>query len=232
MAVLTEAVLLNAPKLVEVKQALQQGNGHADSDSIGYGLLVKFRQSLADTLFSNYLQSAKKYDQKFRYRWHNLDTPLRSLLVTKSLHTLPGNFDNWDELILSHLEQTAAQIKQGHIDSDLLELTWGQMEMVSIQHPFGRLHAWLGQWLNMPAEPQSGCPYCVRVANGAFSASMRLVVSPGYEDEMILISPTGQSGNPLSAHYNDQFVYWIHGLVPEPVTDADSTSLRLIPDRN
>jgi acyl-homoserine lactone acylase PvdQ len=56
-----------------------------------------------------------------------------------------------------------------------------------------------------------------------------MVVSPGYEDEMILVGPTGQSGNPLSVHYADKYDDWVKGLIPEQTPDAKLMKLTLMP---
>ena len=230
LSVLTEPALKNTPLLNHVSKALHNWDGHANSDSVGYGLLVKFRKALADTLFSSYLQSAKAIDKNFRYRWYNMDTPLRSLLTAKIAETLPKKYHDWDDLMLTVLQQVAKQAKQKHIDTNLDKLTWGEMMTVNIEHPFAGLHPLAAKFLNMPATPQAGCPFCVRVANGDFGASMQLVVAPGYEDEMILVEPTGQSGNPLSPHYANQFNHWVSGQVPAKTPTAARTTLKLIRD--
>ncbi|TXL17863.1 hypothetical protein BMR06_14415, partial [Methylococcaceae bacterium HT5] len=102
-------------------------------------------------------------------------------------------------------------IQQRFPEKRLSLLSWGDMHTVQLQHPFSRVFPWLGFFLNMPQQPLNGCTYCVRVATADFGASMRLVVSPGHEDKMILVTPTGQSGHPLSTHYQDRFPYWVNG---------------------
>lgn len=230
LAVLTKQALKNSPILDDVNAALHNWDGHANSDSVGFGLLVKFREALADTLFSYYLQSAKIVDKNFRYRWYNMDTPLRSLLTARIPETLPKNYRDWDELILNVLQDVVGQIRQQHSDINLAKLTWGEMAKIDVAHPFGQMHPLLAQLLNMPTKPQTGCSYCVRVVNGNFGASMRLVVSPGYEDDMILVEPTGQSGNPLSPHYADQYDDWFSGQIPVHVPIKEQSTLILRPE--
>ncbi len=228
LSVLTEQVLNDVPELQDIRQTLENWKGHADSHSVGFGLLVKFRESLADTLFSYYLQAAKAADKSFRYQWYNQDSALRSLLTAKIVETLPGKYQHWDQFILAMLRQVAEQILQSS-GAKLSTLTWGEMAVVNIQHPFGGMHSWAAKLLNMPIRPQSGCRFCVRVANSNFSASMRMVVSPGHEEQMILVESTGQSGNPLSAHYADKYDGWVKGLIPEQTPDDKHMAITLIP---
>ena len=44
-----------------------------------------------------------------------------------------------------------------------------------------------------------------------YGASLRMVVSPGREAEGILHMPAGQSGHPLSRHYDDLGELWRRG---------------------
>ncbi len=103
------------------------------------------------------------------------------------------------------------------------------MKKVHLQHPFSHAFAWLSPLLDMSEQPISGCVHCVRVASKNFGASMRLVVSPGYEDQMILIEPTGQSGNPLSPNFKDKFHYWVNGLLMDNKEGVELQRLVLLP---
>ena len=50
-----------------------------------------------------------------------------------------------------------------------------------------------------------------RVQGPAFGASERFAVSPGREREGYFHMPTGQSGHPLSEHYQDANAAWASG---------------------
>ena len=49
------------------------------------------------------------------------------------------------------------------------------------------------------------------VGNPLVCASMRMVLDVGNWDDNIFVLPGGQSGNPLSPHYGDQFGLWARG---------------------
>jgi penicillin amidase len=210
---LTDDMIKTDAILADVKTALQNWNGHANADSTGFGLLVEFRQALKDIIFSSYLQQCKTVDPQFKYHWLKMDTPLRLLLTHKIPETLPGRkqFSSWTDLIVNTLIATAKDIQQRFPKKNIARLTWGEMHEVQLQHPFSHAFPWLGFLLDMPTQPLTGCSFCVRVASANFGASMRLVVSPGHAEEMILVTPTGQSGHPLSKHYQDKYPYWVKG---------------------
>jgi penicillin amidase len=70
--------------------------------------------------------------------------------------------------------------------------------------------------------PQPGHGRAVRVQTPRAAASARYIVSPGHEEDGILQTPGGQSGDPRSPHYRSLHASWRDGtkvpLVPsEPV---------------
>ena len=231
LSILTDKVTATDPLLLEVKSALQNWDGHAHAESIGFGLLVEYRQALANFIFSSYLQQCKAVAENFKYHWWKMDTPLRLLLTYQIPDTLPGSqkFSSWNDLLLQTLKKTTKNIQQRFPEKRLSQLSWGDMHTVQLQHPFSRAFPWLGFLLDMPQRSLSGCTYCVRVASTNFGASMRLVVSPGHENEMILVTPTGQSGHPLSTHYQDKYPYWVNGKKMRQIPKPEDSILVLRP---
>jgi penicillin amidase len=76
--------------------------------------------------------------------------------------------------------------------------------------------------------------------DGAHGASWRMVVELGAEVSAWSIYPGGQSGNPLSSHYNDRIDKWVAGeldpvLFPRAESDLDDSRvasvLELDPER-
>ena len=56
---------------------------------------------------------------------------------------------------------------------------------------------------------------------------MRFVASLGDWDHSILLLPAGQSGQPGSEHYTDQFIYWFNGKpIFAPFSDAAEASVK------
>ena len=74
-------------------------------------------------------------------------------------------------------------------------------------------------------------------APARFMPSLRMVVDVGEWDEARFVLPGGQSGNPLSPHYDDQLRYWLRGeslkmpFSDEAVDSAALSTLRLAPEK-
>ena len=214
LSVLTPKIVDQRPELRELRDYLLAWNGRADTDSLGFALLQKFRQQLADTVFTPFLTACKTADKTFSYSWLYIDTPLQAMLTEKIPNLLPDaeHYKDWDTFIRAQLQQSAQQLKASYPNIKFSELAWGKINKTQIMHPiFGSLPI-LGNLLNMPEEMLAGCGGCVRAVAPSAGASERLVVSPTHLDEGILQMPGGQSAHPLSANYRDQQNAWIRGL--------------------
>jgi len=85
----------------------------------------------------------------------------------------------------------------------------------------------LKKLLSITDKPQSGTAYSVRASTKTHGPAMRFVANPGNWDETILVNSTGESGQPGSSHYTDQFSYWYEGRpIFAPFSDATTASAR------
>ncbi len=208
LSVLTEDAIANEPLLLEAQKQIAVWDGKAGVDSVAFGILVRFRDILAEDVLEPFLVLCHEADEEFSYAWRNTEPPLRTLLREKIAETLPDpvNYPDWEKFILAKLEKSIEQLLSEHNFDSLDQLTWGSIHTTQISHPLGFIPV-LGKILNMPQDPLPGDGLCVRSPY----ASERMVISPGREADGILHIPGGQSGHPLSENYKDQFSYWLKG---------------------
>src|SRR5207244_2554427 len=83
-------------------------------------------------------------------------------------------------------------------------LGMGKIQSLDMFHPLGH-EGPVKTFLSITGKPQSGTLYSVRAAMKTHGPSMRFVANPANWDESILLIPAGQSGQPGSSHYSDQF---------------------------
>lgn len=213
LSVLTPELIAQQPELSEVRDYLLAWDGKANTQSLGFALLVQFRKQLAESVFNPFLAVCKQIDKNFDYSWTYIDTPLQALLTEKPARLLPdSHYADWNAFILAQLKSSLARLQAKYPDKKLAELTWGLVNTAQIKHPFSKVSPVLGWLLDMPVEELAGCDACVRVAGRAFGASERMVVSPAHLQDGILHIPAGQSAHPLSPYYRDQQAYWVQGL--------------------
>lgn len=212
LELLTDGKIEQEPFLADVRAALEAWNGRADVESVGFGLLVRFRKTLAQAVFSPYLWRCREEDGSFRYGG-DIDTPLERLLHDRDPRLLPDpqTYQEWDAFLAAQLEASARHLADEYETTSIQRLTWGRMNRARISHPLAGALPGLGWILDMPDDELPGCGFCVRLTTGTLSASERFVVSPGHSEDGMFHMPGGQSGHPLSPHYRDQQGLWVSG---------------------
>lgn len=195
----------------ELRTILTSWDGRASIDSRAFALLAAFREQLALAVFEPLLEICKTADPQFIYCWSNYETPLRLLLTHKDPETLPypDRYPDWNSFIWDRLLAAAQDLKAKYRVNRLDKLLWGRVNQAAILHPFASAIPRLRKLLNMPNAPLSGCAQSICVSAPHFGATLRMVVSPKAKSDGLLQLPCGQSGHPLSAHYDDQHRNWI-----------------------
>lgn len=119
---------------------------------------------------------------------------------------LPGKYKSYKEF-MSACGKTALDNLQKRFGDDPAKWSWGAVWRSSFPHPLASA-PFIGARFATPQEPISGSSQTPNVGS---SVSMRLIATPGNWDTTNLVIPLGQSGNPESAHYRDQFELWKTG---------------------
>ena len=209
--------------LVQLREIVRGWNGHASVDAAGYRLLRQFRQLVMASVIDPILEPAQKRDPVTRLG-PNVEQPLWSILTARPAYLQPSSDTSWDELMLSDARVTAKLGElQRPVALPLAECTWGRYNVLSMRHPFsGGLPRWAARWLDMPAQGLPGDGNMPRVQTPGFGASMRMVVSPGRENEGIFEQPGGESGHPLSPFYRAGHENWVRGN-PSPFLPGTAT---------
>ena len=106
------------------------------------------------------------------------------------------------------------------LGEDELKWAWGPMRPLTLRHPLGRGSRWLARIFNLGPMPCGGDSDTINqasvmppqpLADCHNIASLRMVVDVGTWENSRWSLPGGQSGNPLSPHYDDLFTLWQRG---------------------
>ncbi len=122
---------------------------------------------------------------------------------------LPKGYASFKDLLLDSEKQAQANLNAlaARLKIDRENLVWGNYFAANFMHPLAAAPLIGGQFTVRPAGV-SGSGQTPNVGTGV---SMRLLASPGNWDATRHVIPLGQSGDPRSPHWKDQFESWRTG---------------------
>lgn len=133
---------------------------------------------------------------------------LDRIVREQSARWLPSQFASYADLMRAcDSESRTALADPKRFGPDESKWTWGLVSRSRFPHPLAVAPLIGGQFAS-PAVPLDGS---AQTPNVASYVSMRLIASPGNWDATRHVIPLGQSGDPRSAHYKDQFDAWRTG---------------------
>jgi penicillin G amidase len=208
---------VRAQKLIE---GLKDWNGIADANSPEVSFLHAARRAAIEMLVEPFLGKETAI-----YQWRST-TFLQMILTDRPAKWLPTGYKSYDELLSAAADRAVDQLAKQSGSQRTEDWAWKRFNSLNMVHPLGRAGA-LKWFLSITDKPQSGTVYSVRAATKTHGPAMRFVANPGNWDNSILLIPAGQSGQPGSSHYSDQFSYWYEGKpIFAPFSDAAEANAR------
>jgi penicillin amidase len=181
----------------ETQAVLKSWDGLMTPDSQGALLANEFRGCLANAIAED-----NKPAPGTAIRERVLDKAVRE----QSKLWLPKKYANYKDFILS-CDASVRQTLQQRFGSDPANWTWGKVWVARFQHPLGAVPL-IGAQFAVPQVPLAGSGQTPNVGSGV---SMRFIASPGNWDATRHVIPLGQSGDPKSPNWMDQFSAWQKG---------------------
>ena len=207
----------HARKLIQVAK---DWNGMADANSPVVSFLDATLHQALHLVLEPYL--GKDTDE---YRWRRVAF-LQRVLTERPTRWLPPNFKNYDELLSAAADLAVKQLEERTKEADPDDWEWKRFNYLDVLHPLGH-EGILKKLLSITNRPQSGTEWSPRAASRRHGPSERFVANLADWDESIMLIPGGESGQPGSEHYRDQFPYWFEGKpIYEPFSDAAETKAK------
>jgi penicillin amidase len=170
------------------------------------------------------------------YGWGEKLFAEEQIIVHQPARWLPANYSDWNVLLAAAVEKGLAE---GKAPTDLSKWHYGEAWPVDIEHPIldksPALKAVLGMPVGTGVLPQSGDGSTVKQVGRRFGPSERLTVDFGNLDNSTLNEVLGQSPNPESPWFMDQWPAWYGGTtLPMPFSQpataaATAHTLTLVP---
>lgn len=191
-----EIVRLNAAS-PETIERLKAWDGRMTPDSRAALLIFQIRQCLADKM-----SEENKPVPQAAIRERVLEDAIKQ---QKSLW-LPKAYPDYPSFIKGCDAQANSELPKLY-GADPAGWTWAAVSKSRFLHPLSAAPLIGGQFM----APAVGLEGSGQTPNVASFVSMRLVASPGNWDATRHVIPLGQSGDPQSPHFKDQFDAWRTG---------------------
>jgi penicillin amidase len=156
------------------------------------------------------------------YNWGERGPVEEQMLMHTPARWLPPGFGTWEDFLAAVVKRG---LKDAHAPSDLSTWQQGKAYPLDIEHPIFSRSAILQRLIGLPTgtgpQAQSGDGSTVKQVGHAFGPSERFTVDLSDPDHTTLNVVLGQSGNPASPWFMDQFQDWLHGTTyPLPFSPA------------
>lgn len=146
------------------------------------------------------------------YTWSERSTALELLILHRPARWLPKGFANWSDFLASTL---GSGLREAHAPGNLAHWQYGQLHRVEISHPIYGAHPLISRLVGVRPgtgeQPAPGDATTVDAIGAHFGPSERFTADLSSPDAALGNITTGQSGNPRSPWYLDQFRTWLNG---------------------
>lgn len=229
LQVLTPAAVAADPRRGELRDLVLRWGGRAAVGSAGYRIVRTFRRLVTRDVFAPLTAPVRAADPEWSYEENvnQHEGPLWQLVSRRPLHLLDPKYRSWDEQLLAAADEAIALFAR--LGPRLADRTWGERNTTAIEHPLSEALPLFGSHLSMPPRQLPGDDDLPRVQAPDYGATLRMVVSPGREAEGIFQMPGGESGNPISAHYDDLYAGWAEGAASPLLPGKPVAILTLVP---
>jgi len=139
----------------------------------------------------------------------------------RSSRWLPTQYSDYSAFIKACVSETTSALT-ARLGADRSKWVWGSSSKSQFLHPLAAAPL-IGRQFATPSVGLSGSGQTPNVAS---FVSMRHIASPGNWDATRHVIPLGQSGNPQSPYYKDQFEAWRTGL-PQVFPFSESAVQRM-----
>ena len=159
--------------------------------------------------------------------------------------TTKNKTENRKEILSESFRETIASLEK-QLGTSVQDWTWNKVHVVEYEHPLGKIAA-LRKIFNVGPFEVSGSNEVINNQIFDYTNEAKYIIKAGPSTRRIVdfsdienswsILPTGQSGNPLSPHYNDQALMYNQGKFRKMKLNRGeivktSTKLIFIPSKN
>ncbi|MFZ0742844.1 MAG: penicillin acylase family protein [Terracidiphilus sp.] len=214
-------------RLRNAADLMRSWDGRLTADSAAASLVTQTRRALGQLILQ-----AKLGKDAADYRWSESNFAEEEIVMRANPDWLPPGYKDWDALLT---EAVRRGMKQGNAPDDISRWTYGSWHVIDIEHPLAGFLPIVGRIAGTGPLPLSGDTTTVKQVGRSFGPSQRFTMDwssiDGSTENIVL----GESGNPLSPYFRDQWADYYDGttfalpFTPAAVAAQTHHTLRLLP---
>ncbi len=214
-------------QLKKAADLMRSWDGRLTTDSAAASIVTHARWAFWPLILKPKLGEDEAY-----YSWSEQDFAEEEIIMHGNSEWLPAGYKNWDALLTDVVRHG---MKDGKAPADVARWSYGSWHVVDIEHPLARFLPLVGRVAGTGEQPLSGDVTTVKQSAGDFGPSQRFTMDwndvDGSTENIVL----GESGNPYSPYFRDQWKDWYGGTTfalpfSEPAVAAQTRhTLRLLP---
>ena len=214
-------------RLKKAADLLRSWDGRLTTDSAAASIVTQTRMALWPLILVPKLGKDAE-----DYRWSESSFAEEEIVMHANPDWLPPAYKNWDALLT---EAVRKGMEDGKAPSDVAEWTYGSWHVLDIEHPLARFLPIVGRVAGTGPQPFSGDTTTVKQADGEHGPSQRFTMDWSNIDGSTENITLGESGDPLSPYFRDQWNDWYGGttfalpFTPAAVAAQTRHTLRLLP---
>jgi penicillin amidase len=209
----------------QAAELMRSWDGRVTTGSAAASVVTKTRDALWPLILEPKLGELAK-----DYTWSEKNFALEEIVMHAKAAWLPKKYANWDALITAAV---AEALKES--PANVNDWNYGSWHTINMDHPLANFLPLLSKVAGTGKQPNSGDMTTVKQAHGISGPSQRFTMDWNDVDGSTENITLGESGNPLSPYFKDQWNDWQKGTsFALPFTDAAVNQqathrLRLVP---
>lgn len=166
------------------------------------------------------------------YSWSEQNFAEEEIIMHGNAEWLPPTYKNWDALLTDAVRKG---MEAGDAAGDVAFWSYGSWHRINVEHPLARFLPLVGRVAGTGEQPMSGDTTTVKQAGHQLAPSQRFTMDWGNVDGSTENIVLGESGNPYSPYYRDQWKDWYGGTTfalpfsSAAVASETRHTLRLLP---
>ncbi len=215
-------------RLRKAADLMRRWDGRLTADSAAASLVTQTRKALWPLILKPRLGK----EEAKEYHWSESDFAEEEIVMNAKQEWLPPGYKDWDALLT---EAVREGMEQGKAPKDVSRWAYGSWHVIDLEHPLAGLLPLVSRIAGTGTHPLSGDTTTVKQVGRAFGPSQRFTLDwsniDGSTENIVL----GESGNPLSPYFRDQWIDWYNGttftlpFTPAAVAAQTQHTLRLLP---